>query len=218
MGVNELERIDSLSKVEALKPQTGREYFAAEHAEISAGATTDIYFIKTIDILRHLLERLLQGEPRPKTGSHGFECSWNGIACCFHALVARIAHSQHHEGAYTCRYRHCSYRTCSDQTDETSQHGHERDDNRHERFGRSGHAAAIEQVHGFVNHIGRFRPLEDHLRRRHEEGIAVAQAPQHEVRDAQLLTLCGEYRLAAMQHLSCNPKHRSGERERGHDR
>ncbi|MBQ6842988.1 MAG: nicotinate phosphoribosyltransferase [Firmicutes bacterium] len=54
MGVNELERIDSLSKVEALKPQTGREYFAAEHAEISAGATTDIYFIKTIDILRHL--------------------------------------------------------------------------------------------------------------------------------------------------------------------
>lgn len=46
--------LDSMEKVAALKVDTERKLYSATHDEILSGATTDIYFIKTQEILRHL--------------------------------------------------------------------------------------------------------------------------------------------------------------------
>jgi nicotinate phosphoribosyltransferase len=46
--------IDSLADVEALQVKDGRKFFSATHEEIASGATTDIYFVKTAEILRNL--------------------------------------------------------------------------------------------------------------------------------------------------------------------
>jgi nicotinate phosphoribosyltransferase len=45
------ERISTLAQVHALKPEKGRILFSAEHEEIVQGATTDVYFVKTQEIL-----------------------------------------------------------------------------------------------------------------------------------------------------------------------
>ena len=45
------ERLKSLAQVRALKPEKDRVLFSAEHEEIVQGATTDVYFVKTQEIL-----------------------------------------------------------------------------------------------------------------------------------------------------------------------
>ncbi|MDO4581819.1 MAG: nicotinate phosphoribosyltransferase [Bacillota bacterium] len=45
---------DDLDKVTAYRCDEDRAYCAAEHQEIARGLTTDIYFIKTMQILRHM--------------------------------------------------------------------------------------------------------------------------------------------------------------------
>lgn len=47
------EQIRTLSQVKELKVSTERKLFSAEHKEILQGATTDIYFVKTQEILSH---------------------------------------------------------------------------------------------------------------------------------------------------------------------
>lgn len=46
--------IKSLKDVQDLKVAPDREIYSASHEEIKAGATTDIYFIKTMEILRYM--------------------------------------------------------------------------------------------------------------------------------------------------------------------
>ncbi len=46
--------IKSLADVAALQVDKGRKLFSATHEEILSGATTDIYFIKTLEILKHM--------------------------------------------------------------------------------------------------------------------------------------------------------------------
>ena len=48
------ERLENLDMVAALKVEEDRPFFSATHEEIMAGATTDIYFVKTLQILRHM--------------------------------------------------------------------------------------------------------------------------------------------------------------------
>ncbi|ABP68252.1 Quinolinate phosphoribosyl transferase [Caldicellulosiruptor saccharolyticus DSM 8903] len=47
-------RINKLEDVEKIKVDTGRLFFSAQHDEIKMGLTTDIYFIKTLEVLRYL--------------------------------------------------------------------------------------------------------------------------------------------------------------------
>ncbi len=49
-----LEELRSLEAVRALRCDPGRPFSSAEHAEIRAGYTTDIYFIKSLEILESL--------------------------------------------------------------------------------------------------------------------------------------------------------------------
>lgn len=46
--------ITTLEQVERLAPQTERKFFSATHEEIENGVTTDVYFIRTLEILSHL--------------------------------------------------------------------------------------------------------------------------------------------------------------------
>jgi len=46
--------INSMTKAAGLAIEKGRRFFSASHEEILAGATTDIYFVKTLDILHHM--------------------------------------------------------------------------------------------------------------------------------------------------------------------
>ena len=47
-------RIENLDMVAALTVAPDRPFFSATHEEILAGVTTDIYFVKTLQILRHM--------------------------------------------------------------------------------------------------------------------------------------------------------------------
>ncbi|WP_271629460.1 nicotinate phosphoribosyltransferase [Caldicellulosiruptor sp. DIB 104C] len=47
-------RINKLEDVEKLKTDKDRLFFSAQHDEIKMGLTTDIYFIKTLEVLRYL--------------------------------------------------------------------------------------------------------------------------------------------------------------------
>ncbi|WAM31032.1 nicotinate phosphoribosyltransferase [Caldicellulosiruptor naganoensis] len=47
-------RINRLEDVEKLKTDKDRLFFSAQHDEIKMGLTTDIYFIKTLEVLRYL--------------------------------------------------------------------------------------------------------------------------------------------------------------------
>lgn len=49
-----MEEIKSLNDVQNIKLDPKRRLFSANHDEILAGMTTDIYFIKTMEILRHM--------------------------------------------------------------------------------------------------------------------------------------------------------------------
>ena len=49
-----MEEIKSLNDVQNIKGDQERRLFSANHDEILAGMTTDIYFIKTMEILRHM--------------------------------------------------------------------------------------------------------------------------------------------------------------------
>lgn len=49
-----MEEIKSLNDVKNIKIDSKRRLFSANHDEILAGMTTDIYFIKTMEILRHM--------------------------------------------------------------------------------------------------------------------------------------------------------------------
>ena len=49
-----MEEIKSLNDVQNIKVDPERRLFSANHDEILAGMTTDIYFIKTMEILRHM--------------------------------------------------------------------------------------------------------------------------------------------------------------------
>ena len=49
-----MEEIKSLNDVQNIKIDSKRRLFSANHDEILAGMTTDIYFIKTMEILRHM--------------------------------------------------------------------------------------------------------------------------------------------------------------------
>ncbi|MDD4569902.1 MAG: nicotinate phosphoribosyltransferase [Tepidanaerobacteraceae bacterium] len=49
-----MKEIKSLNDVEKIKVDSKRRLFSASHDEILAGMTTDIYFIKTMEILRHM--------------------------------------------------------------------------------------------------------------------------------------------------------------------
>lgn len=51
MSINE---IDSVRKAAQLTVEEGRRFFSATHEDILSGATTDIYFVKTIEILREM--------------------------------------------------------------------------------------------------------------------------------------------------------------------
>ncbi len=46
--------LDSLAAVDGFQVEADRPFFSANHEEIAAGATTDIYFVKTLEILRNL--------------------------------------------------------------------------------------------------------------------------------------------------------------------
>ncbi|MCL1905999.1 MAG: nicotinate phosphoribosyltransferase [Clostridiales bacterium] len=48
------ERIENLDAVSELRVEKDRPLFSATHQEILAGATTDIYFVKTLQILDHM--------------------------------------------------------------------------------------------------------------------------------------------------------------------
>ena len=48
------ERIENLDMVASLTVEKNRPFFSATHEEILSGATTDIYFVKTLQILRHM--------------------------------------------------------------------------------------------------------------------------------------------------------------------
>jgi nicotinate phosphoribosyltransferase len=48
------ERIENLDMVAALKVDSDRPFFSATHEEILSGATTDIYYVKTLQILSHM--------------------------------------------------------------------------------------------------------------------------------------------------------------------
>lgn len=54
MAETKIKLYDSVAEVDALLPEAGRRLNSATHEEIIAGATSDIYFIKTQDILRQL--------------------------------------------------------------------------------------------------------------------------------------------------------------------
>jgi len=47
-------RVDTLEKAHALRAGAGSRFHSATHEEIAAGATADVYFVKTLEILRHL--------------------------------------------------------------------------------------------------------------------------------------------------------------------
>lgn len=49
-----VKRIDSLAQVSDYKCSLERKFISAEHSEIAEGLTTDIYFIRTQEILRHM--------------------------------------------------------------------------------------------------------------------------------------------------------------------
>jgi nicotinate phosphoribosyltransferase len=49
-----IERIRTLEDVKDFKVEPQRAFFSANHDEILAGTTTDIYFIKTMEILRYM--------------------------------------------------------------------------------------------------------------------------------------------------------------------
>ncbi|MGB9886637.1 MAG: nicotinate phosphoribosyltransferase [Moorellales bacterium] len=46
--------INTLRQVKELSVDPRRSFFSATHEEIAAGATTDVYFVRTYEILRHL--------------------------------------------------------------------------------------------------------------------------------------------------------------------
>ena len=54
MVKQDLNWLDSMEKVAALKVDPERKLYSATHEEILSGATTDIYFVKAQEILRHL--------------------------------------------------------------------------------------------------------------------------------------------------------------------
>ena len=45
--------ITTMKQVEQLSLDPQRKFFSASHEEIAAGTTTDIYFIRTLEILKH---------------------------------------------------------------------------------------------------------------------------------------------------------------------
>lgn len=49
-----MEELRTLADVAAFKVDPAKRFHSATHEEIAAGATTDIYFIKTLEVLRHL--------------------------------------------------------------------------------------------------------------------------------------------------------------------
>ena len=46
--------IKSLNDVKSIRIDSDRQFYSANHDEILNGLTTDIYFIKTLEILRHM--------------------------------------------------------------------------------------------------------------------------------------------------------------------
>lgn len=46
--------VRDLRRVEAYTVEPGRRYFSATHEEIQSGLTTDVYFVRTLEILEHL--------------------------------------------------------------------------------------------------------------------------------------------------------------------
>ena len=53
-ALTENRRIESLSDVQRLNPGGERRFHCATHDEIRTGATGDVYFVKTLEVLRHL--------------------------------------------------------------------------------------------------------------------------------------------------------------------
>ncbi|MDN5345514.1 MAG: nicotinate phosphoribosyltransferase [Clostridia bacterium] len=49
-----VEVTDSLARVRQIQVAPGRRFYSAEHEEIASGATTDIYFVRTYEILKAL--------------------------------------------------------------------------------------------------------------------------------------------------------------------
>ncbi|HHX24748.1 MAG TPA: nicotinate phosphoribosyltransferase, partial [Thermoanaerobacterales bacterium] len=49
-----MEEIKSLNDVKSIKIDSDRQFYSANHDEILTGLTTDIYFVKTLEILRHM--------------------------------------------------------------------------------------------------------------------------------------------------------------------
>jgi len=47
-------KITTLKQVNQINLEPGRRFFSATHEEIANGSTTDIYFIRTLEILKHL--------------------------------------------------------------------------------------------------------------------------------------------------------------------
>ncbi|MGI5825501.1 MAG: nicotinate phosphoribosyltransferase [Bacillota bacterium] len=54
MVKQDLQWLDSMEKVSNFKVEADRKLYSATHEEILSGATTDIYFVKAQEILRHL--------------------------------------------------------------------------------------------------------------------------------------------------------------------
>lgn len=54
MAERENQEIQTLAQVEELKVDAGSRFFSATHEEIASGATTDLYFVRTYEILRGL--------------------------------------------------------------------------------------------------------------------------------------------------------------------
>ncbi|HEX6987861.1 MAG TPA: nicotinate phosphoribosyltransferase, partial [Bacillota bacterium] len=47
-------RIETLQQAHALRAAAAGRFHSATHEEIASGATGDVYFVKTMEILRHL--------------------------------------------------------------------------------------------------------------------------------------------------------------------
>ncbi|MDD3840619.1 MAG: nicotinate phosphoribosyltransferase [Clostridia bacterium] len=49
-----MKQIETLEDVKGLKLESKRNFYSANHEEIMAGATTDIYFVRTMDMLKYI--------------------------------------------------------------------------------------------------------------------------------------------------------------------
>lgn len=82
--MTKIQKINSMKMVNNIKISPDRKLFSATHEEILSGATTDIYFVKTVEILEHLgkADRIVVAE---------IFCRKEGILCGVEELKGLLA-------------------------------------------------------------------------------------------------------------------------------